>query len=177
MRTWPSRGGIRCAICSRCTSRSGSSSAPTRPAGRRRSTSTRTATEFVLTAELPGLSRDQIEIHAEDNRIVIRGARASGRPKRCPMRAVSSRRARSRPLLACLRAAGSDRRRTRVAADLKDGLLTVTIPKAAGRGVHRAVVDSKAETQILTRSQIDDADCRLQSSLLRSAIFNCHRNP
>jgi HSP20 family molecular chaperone IbpA len=37
-----------------------------------------TATEFVLTAELPGLSRDQIEIHAEDNRIVIRGARASG---------------------------------------------------------------------------------------------------
>src|SRR5438067_1165162 len=36
-----------------------------------------TPTEFVLTAELPGLSRDQIEIHAEDSRIVIRGERGS----------------------------------------------------------------------------------------------------
>src|SRR6185503_6175040 len=34
-----------------------------------------TAAEYVLTAELPGLTRDQIEIHAEDSRIVIRGAR------------------------------------------------------------------------------------------------------
>src|ERR671937_1910166 len=34
-----------------------------------------TAKEFVLTAELPGLARDQIDIHAEDARIVIRGAR------------------------------------------------------------------------------------------------------
>src|SRR5204863_9234810 len=32
---------------------------------------------FVLTAELPGLTREQIEIHAEDSRIVIRGARAA----------------------------------------------------------------------------------------------------
>src|SRR5439155_3484859 len=40
-----------------------------------------TAGEFVLTAELPGLTRDQVEIHAEDSRIVIRGARAAG-PRR-----------------------------------------------------------------------------------------------
>src|ERR671926_414152 len=32
---------------------------------------------FVLTAELPGLARDQIEIHAEESRIVIRGERPS----------------------------------------------------------------------------------------------------
>src|ERR1700720_1160908 len=37
-----------------------------------------TATEFVLTAELPGLARHQIELHAERHRIVIRGARGSG---------------------------------------------------------------------------------------------------
>src|SRR5437868_1965257 len=37
-----------------------------------------TATEFVLTAELPGLSRDHIDIHAEETRIIIRGARAAG---------------------------------------------------------------------------------------------------
>src|SRR5881275_1987252 len=35
-----------------------------------------TAGEFVLTAELPGLSRDQIEIHAEDSRVTLRGGRA-----------------------------------------------------------------------------------------------------
>ncbi|HEX7138076.1 MAG TPA: Hsp20 family protein, partial [Vicinamibacterales bacterium] len=34
-----------------------------------------TAREFVLTAELPGLTRDQIEIVVEDGRVVIRGAR------------------------------------------------------------------------------------------------------
>src|ERR1700686_5183555 len=37
-----------------------------------------TASEFVLTAEVPGISRNQIEIHAEENRIVIRGERSSG---------------------------------------------------------------------------------------------------
>src|SRR5436305_5262095 len=36
-----------------------------------------TADSYVLTAELPGLSRDAIEIHAEETRIVIRGARAA----------------------------------------------------------------------------------------------------
>src|ERR1041385_2519251 len=36
-----------------------------------------TAREYVLTAELPGLARDQIEIHAEESRVVIRGARGS----------------------------------------------------------------------------------------------------
>src|SRR5437762_12051189 len=36
-----------------------------------------TATDYVLTAELPGLTREQIDIHAEDSRVVIRGARTS----------------------------------------------------------------------------------------------------
>ena len=37
-----------------------------------------TASAFVLTAEVPGLSRDDVEIHAEESRIVIRGQRATG---------------------------------------------------------------------------------------------------
>src|SRR5258706_6061469 len=37
-----------------------------------------TATEFVLAVELPGLTRNQFDIHAEDFRIVIRGARSAG---------------------------------------------------------------------------------------------------
>ena len=36
-----------------------------------------TASEFVLTAELPGLVRDQIDIQADDFRIAISGARTS----------------------------------------------------------------------------------------------------
>ena len=36
-----------------------------------------TADEYVLTAELPGLTREQIDIHAEERRIVIRGARGA----------------------------------------------------------------------------------------------------
>src|SRR5262249_40539193 len=43
-----------------------------------------TASEFVLTAELPGLSRDQIEIHAEDSRITIRGARTAHHSRPIP---------------------------------------------------------------------------------------------
>src|SRR6188508_808851 len=44
-----------------------------------------TANEFILTAELPGLARDEIEIRAEDFRILIRGARtaAPGRDISC----------------------------------------------------------------------------------------------
>ena len=41
-----------------------------------------TANEYVLGAELPGLARDHIENHAEDSRIVIRGARAAAGPGR-----------------------------------------------------------------------------------------------
>jgi HSP20 family protein len=38
------------------------------------------AAEFVLSVELPGLRRDQIELHAEEHRIVIRGTRESAAP-------------------------------------------------------------------------------------------------
>ena len=69
-----------------------------------------TAASFVLTAEVAGLSRNDIDIHAEESRVVIRGERSHG-----PMPSEQP-----------------DRQ-----ADLKDGLLTVTLPKAAGRGARR----------------------------------------
>ena len=37
-----------------------------------------TTGSFVLTAEVAGLSRDNIDIHAEENRVVIRGERSHG---------------------------------------------------------------------------------------------------
>lgn len=38
-----------------------------------------TATGYVITAEVPGLSRDQIDLQLEDARLTIRGARSDGR--------------------------------------------------------------------------------------------------
>ncbi len=99
-----------------------------------------TATEFVLTAELPGLSRDQIELHAEGHRIVIRGARASGSSwNEVPCEQyhrVERGHGRFSRAFTLPEAIDVDR----MSADLKDGLLTVTIPKAAGHGAHRVTV-------------------------------------
>ena len=91
---------------------------------------------FVLSAELPGLSRDQIEIHAEDSRITIRGARAAGpgREISCEQyHRVERGHGRFSRAFALPEPVDVDA----ITADLKDGVLTVTIPKAAGRVTRR----------------------------------------
>jgi HSP20 family protein len=93
-----------------------------------------TATEFVLTAELPGLTRDQIEIHAEEDRLLIRGERtvAPGRDIPCEQyHRVERGHGRFARAFALPQPIDVDR----VAADLKDGILTIRMPKAAERGV------------------------------------------
>ena len=97
-----------------------------------------TQNEFVLTAELPGLARDQIEIQAEDTRIVIRGARGAG--------------SREIPCEQYHRVERGHGRFSRaftlpepidvgaIAAELKDGILTVTMPKSADRSARRISV-------------------------------------
>jgi HSP20 family protein len=94
-----------------------------------------TASEFVLTAELPGLSRHQIEIHAENNRIVVRGERAAhvSCEQYHRVERGHGRFSRAFVLPESIDAEG-------VAADLKDGVLTVTVPKTAGHGVRRIAV-------------------------------------
>ena len=57
-----------------------------------------TNSEYVLTAELPGLARNQIEIHAEESR---------ARPRHS-VRAVPSHRARPRTFFTRVLAAGTD---------------------------------------------------------------------
>jgi HSP20 family protein len=92
-----------------------------------------TEQSFVLTAELPGLARDQIDIQAEDTRIVIRGERAAGQISCEQYHRVErghGRFSRGFVLPEPIDVEG-------VAADLKDGVLTVTIPKAGGRGSRR----------------------------------------
>ena len=101
-----------------------------------------TASEFILTAELPGLKRDQIEIHAEDMRIVIRGQRGAGPADpeshiACEQyHRVERGHGHFSRAFALPEAIDVDA----VTADLKDGILTVTMPKAAGRGTRRVDV-------------------------------------
>ena len=99
-----------------------------------------TPTEYVLTAELPGLSRDQVEIHAEDTRIVLRGSRGStnrGRDIPCEQYHRVERghgsfsRAFTLPEPIDVNA---------IAADLKDGVLTVRIPKSTDSRARRIAV-------------------------------------
>ena len=95
-----------------------------------------TADQYVLTAELPGLTRDQIDIHAEESRIVIRGARGAdpGRDIPCEqyhrVERGHGRFSRAFALPEIIDVDG-------ITADLKDGILTVTIPKAPDRGTRR----------------------------------------
>jgi HSP20 family protein len=95
-----------------------------------------TASEFVLTAELPGLTRDQIDIQAEATRVVIRGARASGPGRDIPcehyhrVERGHGHFSRAFSLPEPIRVDG-------MTAELKDGVLTVIIPKSGERGARR----------------------------------------
>jgi HSP20 family protein len=98
-----------------------------------------TAHEFVLTAELPGLSRREIDIQADPFRIVIRGARAAAAHADLPCEQyhrVERGHGRFSRAFTLPGAIDVDR----VSADLKDGLLTVTMPKALDRGAHHVDV-------------------------------------
>jgi HSP20 family protein len=95
-----------------------------------------TAAAFVLTAELPGLSRDAIEIHAEESRIVIRGERSTGHVPCEQYHRVE--RGHGRFSRAFVLSEPIDVES--VTADFVEGVLTVTIPKAGGRGARRVDV-------------------------------------
>ena len=95
-----------------------------------------TPTGFVLTAELPGLTRDQIEIHAEDTRVVIRGARATGPDREIPCEQyhrVERGHGRFSRAFSLPESIDVDA----IVAELKDGILTVTIPKLRDRSARR----------------------------------------
>jgi len=94
-----------------------------------------TPAEFVLIAELPGLTRDQIEIHAEDTRITIRGERGSQVPCEQYHR-VERGHGRFSRAFALPEPISVDA----ITADLKDGVLTVTIPKTTSQGARRVDV-------------------------------------
>jgi len=98
-----------------------------------------TANEFVLTAELPGLARQDIEIQADEFRVLIRGARPAAPNGDLPCEQYHRvERGHGRFSRAFVLPEAIDIER--VLADLKDGLLTVTMPKALDRGVRHVDV-------------------------------------
>lgn len=94
-----------------------------------------TSSEFVLTAELPGLSRDDFDIQVEENRILIRGER----PGQVPCEQYH-RVERGHGRFARALALPEPIEVNAVSADLKEGVLTIILPKASGGGVRRISV-------------------------------------
>jgi HSP20 family protein len=88
-----------------------------------------TAEAFVVTAEVPGLSREHVDLAVEDSRLVIQGRREA---RTGPGDAVHYHQVE--------RGHGTFRRvfeftdsidGNRITADLTDGVLTITVPKTA----------------------------------------------
>jgi HSP20 family protein len=88
---------------------------------------------FVLAAEVSGLRRDDIDIHAEESRVTIRGERPVGHVPCEQYHRVERGHGRFSRTFQLPEPIDVDG----VTAELKDGLLTVTIPKAGGRGARR----------------------------------------
>ena len=101
-----------------------------------------TSTAFILTAELPGLSRSEIEIHAEESRIVIRGERSGHVPCEQYHRVERGHGSFSRTFHLPVAVDGD-----RVTADLRNGVLTVTCPKADD-GAARRIQVLEAEIEL-----------------------------
>jgi HSP20 family protein len=85
---------------------------------------------YVLTVELPGLRREDVRIDGSDDTVVVSGQRPS--PPCCPGRYHQLERGQghfSRSFRFGLPIRTDD-----ISAELTDGVLTITIPKARGAG-------------------------------------------
>jgi HSP20 family protein len=84
---------------------------------------------FTITAEVSGLTRDDIQLTVQDGKVTLKGERPAGDARSVRFERVErghGRFSRTFALPAAVDAAA-------VAADLQDGVLTITIPKVAGR--------------------------------------------
>jgi HSP20 family protein len=95
-----------------------------------------TADHYVITAEVPGISREDLQIHADAGRITIAGVRRE-RGRQCEQyhRIERGHGAFSRTFQLPL-SIDPDR----IKADLRDGVLTVTCPKTPEGGNRRIQV-------------------------------------
>ena len=95
-----------------------------------------TADRYVLTAEVPGLERQDVEIHVHDGLLTLSGSRKE-RPVACEQyhRIERGHGSFSRTFQLPLPIAVDD-----ITADLKDGVLVVTVPKATDGAPRRITV-------------------------------------
>ena len=94
-----------------------------------------TAEAFIATAELPGLGRDQINIQVNDGRLTLQGRRDARVP--CEQYHQVER---GHGEFARTFALPSAVDVEHIAADLKEGVLTITIPKSPEKGSRRVDV-------------------------------------
>jgi HSP20 family protein len=87
-----------------------------------------TVDRYVLTAELPGLAREDLEIRFLDGQLQVQGQRPSPRVPCEQYHRVERGHGPFLRRFALPAAVDPDR----ISADLKDGVLTITIPKAPG---------------------------------------------
>jgi HSP20 family protein len=88
-----------------------------------------TGSRYVVTAEVPGLAREQIELAVQDNRLTIRGVRPAAGPETPTRRFHQVERGHGsfQRTFEFIEAVDQDG----ISADLRHGVLTVTLPKLA----------------------------------------------
>jgi HSP20 family protein len=86
-----------------------------------------TASRYVITAEVPGVTREGIELAVQDSRLTIRGVRPSAGPEtpRRHYHQVERGHGAFKRTFEFVDAVDQDG----ITADLRDGVLTVTLPK------------------------------------------------
>ena len=84
---------------------------------------------FTMTAEVSGLSRDDIQITVQEGKVTLKGERPAGDARSVRFERVERGHGRFSRTFALPAAVDA----SAVAADLQNGVLTITIPKASGR--------------------------------------------
>jgi HSP20 family protein len=87
-----------------------------------------TATAYIVTAEVPGIGRDQIDLAFEESRLTLRGERLDRRSDETVVHFHQVERSHGSFTRTFEFADKIDVERA--AADLSDGVLTITLPKA-----------------------------------------------
>lgn len=88
-----------------------------------------TEDRYVITAEMPGITREKVELALQDNRVTIRGSRSGGTPESATRHYHQVERGHGTFLRTFEFADAVDQQG--ITADLRDGVLTVTLPKSA----------------------------------------------
>jgi HSP20 family protein len=95
-----------------------------------------TAAEYVVTAEVPGLSRTQIDIRFDDGHLVVRGERPTADTPFEQFHRVERGHGTFSRAFAIPEPVDIDA----ITADLRDGVLTITVPKVPPTQPHRIAV-------------------------------------